>query len=250
MKLIQITPLPADADAADLATIFAVSPPGSAFSLELGDGRLATIVLGCVDVGQPQRVRDAYIGLFPRITQRCLAGLSIHAACLELAFAGEVPGYGTEESKARELGRAYRDAHRKLKATAFSDKTIQNTESAKSDILLSNTGTSVMQNKSDKALAPDKVVLIRRRPPQRYHIDLDAEGLGDATRDEILDPLFWRDVTHSLQQGDVVSHVSANGFNGDIIIGPESADGGFHVAVLGEHAARKPVATFEPSEAA
>ena len=235
MKLIQITPLPSDADAADLAAIFAVSPPGSAFSLSLGDGRLATIALVRADAGRPQRVRDAYIDLFPAITQRCFAGLSIHAACLELAYAGEIPGHGTPENKARELGRAYRAAHCKLKATAFSDKIIQNTEPEKNAILLSETERPQMQNNHDKALGADKLTLIRRRAPQRFLIDLDAQGLGDATRDDILNPLYWRDVTHSLIQGDVVSHVSANGFNGDVIIGPESAEGGFHVGILAEH---------------
>lgn len=48
MRLINITPLPSDADAADLAAVLACATPGAAFSLELGDGRLATIVLASV----------------------------------------------------------------------------------------------------------------------------------------------------------------------------------------------------------
>ena len=98
-----------------------------------------------------------------------------------------------------------------------------------------------MEPKNSKALGADNITLIRRRAPQRFLIDLDAEGLSDATRDDILNPLFWRDVTHSLIQGDVVSHVSAHGFNGDVIIG-ERLDIGFRVAVL--------PAAFTPEEAA
>ena len=240
MKLIQITPLPSDADAADLAAVFLISPPGSAFSLSLGDGRLATIVLVRADAGRPQRVRDAYTCLFARITQRCLAGLSIHAVCLELAYAGEIPGHGTPENKARELGRAYRAAHCKLKATAFSDKIIQNTEPAKNAILLSIQEKTGMEAHNRPALAPDKLILTSRRPPKHWLINLDTEGLSDATREDILAPTFWREAHGAIQQGDLVSLTSAIGQNVEIIIGPECAEGGFHVGILAERAPALP----------
>ena len=48
MKLINVTSLPADADAADLASALACATPGAAFSLDLGDGRVALLSLACV----------------------------------------------------------------------------------------------------------------------------------------------------------------------------------------------------------
>lgn len=49
MRLIHITPLLPDA--ADLAAVFSVSQPGAAFSLDLGDGRVALLTLTAVQAG-------------------------------------------------------------------------------------------------------------------------------------------------------------------------------------------------------
>ena len=221
---------------ANLPAALLSAQPGAIVRVALANGTVATILLSALSSSaEPPAKSDPWAEYHPAIGELRASGLSVQAAAIRLVDEGRVPLRNTlPSSRANALAKSYRAAHMKLKASAFDFQPVYSTPAENSAILLSETERPQMQNNYDKALGADKLTIIRRRAPQRFLLDLDAEGLSDATRDDILNPLFWRDVTHSLIQGDVV-FVSSSSFNGEIIIGPES-DGGFHVAVLAEHA--------------
>ena len=244
MKLINVTPLPSDADASDLAAVLACGAPGAAYSLDLGDGRLALLTLASVrpsgalaEVDVPPGVWASNSGAASEITELLLSGQarSAYAAALQLAYAGKLPGGGTPENKAHYHSRLYRAAHCKLKASAFDLQKTQNTDSSRHAILLSENAGADMEPKNKRALAPDKLILTSCLPPKHWLINLDTEGLSAATRADILNPLFWQEAHGAIRQGDIVSLTSAIGQNLDVIVGPET-DAGFRVAVLAEHA--------------
>ena len=107
-----------------------------------------------------------------------------------------------------------------------------------------------MEPDNRPALAPDALILTSCRPPKRWLINLDTEGLGDATRDDILAEAFWCEAHGAIRQGDIVSLTSAKGENLDVLIGPETEDG-FQVAALADHKqANKGKSTFTPEPAA
>jgi hypothetical protein len=165
---------------------------------------------------------------------------------------GRVPLWNTlPASRANALAKSYRAVHCALKSTSFDFQTVSSTQEENRAKLMPIQEKTGMEPDNRPALAPDKLIPIRRRPPQRYLIDLDAEGLSDANRDDILSESFWQDAKTAIQQGDVVTLTSANGFHADVLIGPET-DAGFRVPILADHAAHpgKSTATFTPEIAA
>ena len=261
MRLIQVTPLPPDADAADLCAVLACAIAGrSVLARPWRRSRCNASARGCSGPGgaladppgAPPGRPGLLTGSAAAIGERILSGKarSAYAAALQLAYAGKLPGGGTPKSKAHYHSRLYRAAHCKLKATAFDLQKTPNTGSSRHAILLSEHREPEMEPKNSKALAPDKLILTSCRPPKSWLINLDTEGLSDATRAEILDPLFWQEAHGAIRQGDIVSLTSAIGENLDILVGPETADG-FRVAVLSEHAVHpgKSTATFTQAAA-
>jgi hypothetical protein len=82
-----------------------------------------------------------------------------------------------------------------------------------------------MASQTEKALAPDK---LKRVIPRHFLIDLDAEGLTDATREEILDPGFWQEAHGKIDFGDVVSLARKDAPTMNVLIGAPHP-GGFYV---------------------
>jgi hypothetical protein len=83
-----------------------------------------------------------------------------------------------------------------------------------------------MAVQEEKALAPDK---LKRITPRHFLIDLDAEDLSDATRDEILSPDFWIEGHGKIDLGDVVSMTRKDAPTMNVLIGAAHPDGGFYV---------------------
>ena len=79
-----------------------------------------------------------------------------------------------------------------------------------------------MTEKEEKALGPDK---LHRIIPRHFLIDLDKEGLADATREEILEPSFWQEGAGQLMFGDIVSLSRKNWPTLDILILQPHPDG-------------------------
>jgi hypothetical protein len=240
-KMIEIAALPA---------ALASAQPGALFRVELANGNIATLIVSDISSSaEPPAKLDPWAEYHPAIGELRASGLSVQAAAIRLVDEGRVPLRNTlPASRANSLAKSYRATHCKLEASAFDFQPVSSTPEQNRAKLMPIQEKTGMELDNRPAAAPDALILTRRRAPQRYHIDLDAEGLGDATRDDILNESFWEDAkAHgSIQQGDVVELTSANGFHGDVLIGPET-DVGFRVAVL-DHA--HAVAPFTPAEAA
>lgn len=237
MKLIDITPLPSDADAADLAAVFSCSLAGQAFSLDLGDGRVALLTLACVrpagvladPPAYPPGRSAPWTASASAITKLLLSGQarSIHAACMTLAFAGKLRGSGTPENIAHYHARLYRENHcKKIKPETF--RNLPTTQNATHATLVQSNPEANLPTDNTPALAPDRLHL---KNPRRFLIDLKSEPDGDADYSAIIAPTFWAAGRDVLQWGDVVTLIQRNGEVLDIQILDPHPDG-FNVVDL------------------
>ncbi len=269
MKHIEATPLSSSATAEDIRAVLASATPGSVFSLKLDDKRAAILALTayCSDaaavggVAPPRAGRSNTCGSsgkaeqkkltretrFVEITNRLQSGQarSVHAAALQIT--------GGDFNRAHYLGKLYRKRFC-LPASAFFQKTDNNSKDLPAStcenttIEFQKSKGERMASQEEKALAPDK---LKRVTPRHFLIDLDNEGLSDATREEILSPLFWQEGVGKIDFGDVVTFTRANAPALNILIGVPHPDGGFYVHDLAEtgHIVSRPAAQAEEAAA-
>lgn len=237
--------------------------PGTSFALDLGDGRGVALLtftalqakagrlggvtpiqdgvrysppLSGISAREKKRLRRE--AFFAEITNRLQSGQarSVHAAALQLA--DQLETGGTRENQANYLGKQYRKQFC-LPASAFSQNQTNNSK----DVAPAqyDNGASEFENQkenrmpqTDNALAPG---VLQRIIPRHFLIDLRAEGLGDATTEEILSPDFWADAKPILKHADIVSLIrgDASVLNVYIMLFPDGSVQVADLAATGHH---------------